>query len=123
METKRLKRLPVGIPYLSTSMTPRCDYIERLANANKWTNEETVRQLAKQYDGYHFTWPSPDIFNPFSLLNAFARNRINNYWFASGTLSTQCKDSNKVLTNKILTKNFITFLLYLLVFLYSKFNI
>ena len=64
METKRLKRLPVGIPYLSTSMTPRCDYIERLANANKWTNEETVRQLAKQYDGYHFTWPSPDIFNP-----------------------------------------------------------
>ena len=66
-------------------MTQAYDYIERLANANKWTHEETVRQLAKQYDGYHFTWPSPDIFNPFSLLNAFARNRINNYWFASGT--------------------------------------
>ena len=66
-------------------MTQAYDYIERLANANKWTNEETVRQLAQQYDGYHFTWPSPDIFNPFSLLNAFARNRINNYWFASGT--------------------------------------
>ena len=66
-------------------MTQAYDYIERLANANKWTNEETVRQLAKQYDGYHFTWPSPDIFNPFSLLNAFARNRINNYWFSSGT--------------------------------------
>src|SRR5574344_649473 len=66
-------------------MTQAYDYIERLANANKWTNEETLRQLAKQYDGYHFTWPSPDIFNPFSLLNAFARNRINNYWFASGT--------------------------------------
>ncbi len=66
-------------------MTQAYDYIERLANANKWTNEETVRQLAKQYDGYHFAWPSPDIFNPFSLLNAFARNRINNYWFASGT--------------------------------------
>ena len=66
-------------------MTQAYDYIERLANANKWTNEETIRQLAKQYDGYHFTWPSPDIFNPFSLLNAFARNRINDYWFASGT--------------------------------------
>ena len=66
-------------------MTQAYDYIERLANANKWTNEETVRQLAQQYDGYHFTWPSPDIFNPFSLLNAFARNRINDYWFASGT--------------------------------------
>ena len=66
-------------------MTQAYDYIERLANANKWTYEETVRQLAQQYDGYHFTWPSPDIFNPFSLLNAFARNRINDYWFASGT--------------------------------------
>ena len=29
-------------------MTQAYDYIERLANANKWTNEETVRQLAKQ---------------------------------------------------------------------------
>ena len=66
-------------------LTQAHDYIERLANANKWTDEETVRLLAQQYDGYHFTWPSPDIFNPFSLLNAFARNRIENYWFSSGT--------------------------------------
>ena len=61
------------------------DYIERLAKANEWPNDEAVNQLTQQYDGYHFTWPSPDIFNPFSLLNAFARNRIENYWFASGT--------------------------------------
>ncbi len=61
------------------------DYIERLAQNNKWTYDETVRLLAQQYDGYHFTWPSPHIFNPFSLLNAFARKRIDNYWFASGT--------------------------------------
>ena len=66
-------------------LTQAHDYIERLANANKWTDEETVRLLAQQYDGYHFTWPSPHIFNPFSLLNAFARKRIDNYWFASGT--------------------------------------
>ena len=61
------------------------DYIERLARANEWTNEEAVSQLTKQYDGYHFTMPSPDIFNPFSLLNAFNVNRLENYWFASGT--------------------------------------
>ena len=66
-------------------LTQAHDYIERLAQNNKWTYDETVKRLAQQYDGYHFTWPSPDIFNPFSLLNAFARNRINNYWFESGT--------------------------------------
>ncbi|MDD5992815.1 MAG: AAA family ATPase [Prevotellaceae bacterium] len=66
-------------------LTQAHDYIERLAQKNKWTYEETVTLLAQQYDGYHFTWPSPDIFNPFSLLNAFARNRIDNFWFASGT--------------------------------------
>ncbi len=66
-------------------LTQMQDYIERLARASEWTYDETVERLAQQYDGYHFTWPSPHIFNPFSLLSAFARNRINNYWFASGT--------------------------------------
>ena len=66
-------------------LTQAHDYIERLAQKNEWTYDETVSLLAQQYDGYHFTWPSPDIFNPFSLLNAFARKRIDNYWFASGT--------------------------------------
>ena len=66
-------------------LTQMHDYIERFSEANQLTNEETVGQLAQQYDGYHFTWPSPHIFNPFSLLNALARNRIDNYWFASGT--------------------------------------
>ena len=66
-------------------LTQMHDYIVRFSEANQLTNEETVEQLAQQYDGYHFTWPSPHIFNPFSLLNALARNRIDNYWFASGT--------------------------------------
>ena len=61
------------------------DYIGRLAQANEWTIEETINQLRQQYDGYHFTWPSPDLFNPFSLLNAFNVNRLENYWFSSGT--------------------------------------
>ena len=44
-----------------------------------------MRKLKERYDGYHFTWPSPDIYNPFSLLNAFSKNKIDNYWFGSGT--------------------------------------
>ena len=66
-------------------LTQMQDYIERLARANEWTIEEATNQLKLQYDGYHFAWPSPDLFNPFSLLNAFNANRIENYWFASGT--------------------------------------
>ena len=66
-------------------LTQAHDYVERMATVNKWTFDDTVERLAKRYDGYHFTWPSPHIFNPYSLVNAFARNRINDYWFSSGT--------------------------------------
>ena len=66
-------------------LTKMQDYLEQLAIANEWTHEEAVEQLTKQYDGYHFTWPSADIFNPFSLLNAMLDKRLDSYWFASGT--------------------------------------
>ncbi|WP_410468303.1 AAA family ATPase [Bacteroides finegoldii] len=41
--------------------------------------------MKENYDGYHFTYPSPDIYNPFSLLNAFADGKFGSYWFGSGT--------------------------------------
>ena len=59
-------------------------YIERLAVSQEMSKEETLQKLKEKYDGYHFTWPSPDIYNPFSLLNAFANDELNNYWFGSG---------------------------------------
>ncbi len=60
-------------------------YIERLAVSQEMSKEETLQKLKEKYDGYHFTWPSPDIYNPFSLLNVFANDELNNYWFGSGT--------------------------------------
>ncbi len=60
-------------------------HIECLAGALEMTCEETRLKLKEKYDGYHFTWPSPDIYNPFSLLNALERKKIDNYWFGSGT--------------------------------------
>ncbi len=59
--------------------------IERMAEENEMTDEEAVEQLKMTYDGYHFTWPSPDIYNPYSLLIAFNKNEIGDYWFGSGT--------------------------------------
>ena len=61
------------------------EQIKELGEENGMTDEETIDMLTRKYDGYHFSKKMQDIFNPFSLLNAFARNRINNYWFASGT--------------------------------------
>ena len=61
------------------------DYIDDFAEAQEITREEAIEGLKLQYDGYHFTWPSPDVFNPFSLLNAFQDHDYTNYWFGSGT--------------------------------------
>ena len=49
------------------------------------TQEETFTLLREYYDGYHFSAQSPDIFNPFSLLNAMTKGKLGYYWFASGT--------------------------------------
>ena len=65
--------------------TQMWDYVERLALKYEQTPEQTFDELKKKYDGYHFTWPSPDIFNPFSIMLAFANNNIQSYWFESGT--------------------------------------
>ena len=60
-------------------------YIERFALSQEMSKEDTLLKLQEKYDGYHFTWPSPDVFNPFSLLNAFEDGKLNSYWFGSGT--------------------------------------
>ncbi len=65
--------------------TQMSDDIDALAAKLKLTREETIGRLTEQYDGYHFTWPSPDVFNPFSLLNCFADGKLDAYWFGSGT--------------------------------------
>ena len=61
------------------------DDIDELAQHLELNREETVLELKKHYDGYHFCWPSPDVFNPYSLLNCFADGKIDDYWFGSGT--------------------------------------
>ena len=67
---------------MATQMDKDLDILAERLNVNR---EEVVKKLKAHYDGYHFTWPSPDIYNPFSLLNAFADGRLDSYWFGSGT--------------------------------------
>ena len=65
--------------------TQMSEDLDLLASRLETTREQTLERLKDNYDGYHFTWPSPDIYNPFSLLNAFADGRLDSYWFGSGT--------------------------------------
>lgn len=59
--------------------------VERMAQANNETYEEACAHLKKQYDGYHFSKACVDVYNPFSLINAFAQRSYENYWFSTGT--------------------------------------
>lgn len=59
--------------------------IERIAQANNETYEEACRHLKRQYDGYHFSKNCEDIYNPFSLFNAFSQKDYKSFWFSTGT--------------------------------------
>ena len=58
-----------------------------LADARGLTREKCLDRLANMYDGYRFYPAGPNVYNPFSLLNAFADRDFGAYWFGSGTPS------------------------------------
>ncbi len=59
--------------------------IDMLAKTLGYSRDVTIAKLKEHYDGYHFSKSSPDIFNPFSLLNCFTKRVLGAYWFTSGT--------------------------------------
>ena len=61
------------------------DDIDELAKEQEMPREEAISKLKENYDGYHFSAKSPDVFNPFSLLNCFSTKNFGAYWFTSGT--------------------------------------
>ncbi len=61
------------------------DDIHELASANGQTFEQACDRLKEDYDGYHFCPDSPGMYNPFSILNTFAKKTYGSYWFETGT--------------------------------------
>lgn len=61
--------------------------ISNLSYATGSTEEETLKKLKKEFDGYHFSNTEEDIYNPYSILNTFDNERFGHYWFESGTPS------------------------------------
>lgn len=61
------------------------EYIRDLSETLQMSYEDLLRELQERYDGYHFVEDSEGLYNPFSLLNTFARKKLGNYWFETGT--------------------------------------
>ena len=60
------------------------DDIDMLADALGYSREMMIAKLKENYDGYHFSKKSPDVFNPYSLLNCFSKKELGAFWFSSG---------------------------------------
>ncbi len=59
--------------------------VQNLAASQGTTIEVAMRELKTRYDGYHFAENTVGIYNPFSLLNTFAKRKFDDYWFETGT--------------------------------------
>lgn len=70
---------------LNTTLRP-C--VEEYAKNLELSVEEAYALLKKNYDGYHFSPRSQDVYAPFSLLNALNDNDTRHYWFESGTMTS-----------------------------------
>jgi hypothetical protein len=62
--------------------------IDKLAKIKKVSRDEMLAKLKDKYDGYHFTNALIDVYNPYSILNAFDTKDLGDYWFESGTSTT-----------------------------------
>lgn len=67
---------------------PLAPDVALLAERMGVSEEGCQAALKAKYDGYRFCDGSPDIYNPYSLVNALQNGRIGPYWFSSGTPSS-----------------------------------
>ena len=59
--------------------------IQELATVQQTTYEGVSEKLRINYDGYHFAPNTGGMYNPFSILNTFAKMTFGSYWFETGT--------------------------------------
>ena len=83
--------------------------ISEMAVRMEYTADEMKKVLKKQYDGYHFSNNlQADIYNPFSIINAFNKMEIEDYWYESGTPTYLQKllEGHKVNMQKLISKSY-----------------
>lgn len=82
--------------------------IHTMAEINGYSDDEMKAVLKKHYDGYHFSSRMLDIYNPFSIINAFSRMEIYDYWYTSGTPTYLAKlmEGHHVNIQKMISKEY-----------------
>ena len=60
-------------------------YIRHFAEQSHQSYEEVRKNLQRMYDGYHFVEESVGLYNPYSVMNALSKKKMDKYWFMSGT--------------------------------------
>ena len=77
-ELNNIKNISMDEPYAAICgiseeemLTQMSDDLNLLADKLKVTRDEIIGQLKGNYDGYHFTWPSPDLYNLIEMLNKY----------------------------------------------------
>ena len=80
--------------------------IAQMADESRCSISEMKAILKKQYDGYHFSGKLVDIYNPISIINAFAKQRIDSYWYQSGTPTYLAKllDGHRINIQKLINR-------------------
>ena len=64
------------------------DYIDVLANHQELSRDECISEIKRWYNGFYFSENLSEhlsVYNPFSTLLLFEKNKFTNYWFASGS--------------------------------------
>jgi hypothetical protein len=59
--------------------------LKALGARRRMSDEEVWAKMECEYDGYHFCDGGEGVFNPFSVLNTFAKRRFTHEWFRTGT--------------------------------------
>lgn len=76
--------------------------IQELAEAQSMSLIDACRRIKDDYDGYRFHPKSEGVYNPFSVLNTFAKKEFGDYWFETGTptlLVKMLRESDYELSN------------------------
>ena len=84
--------------------------VSELAEMEGLSDDEMRMKLRQKYDGYNFSKRMRGVYNPFSLLNAFAAEEMGDYWFSSGTPTylINLLDRDNVNLNEIVGKYYDT---------------
>jgi hypothetical protein len=67
-----------------------------LGGKNGKSYEQTLAEMRKRYNGYHFAKHCEGMYNPFSILNTLAKQDFAYYWFRTGTPTFLIKLLQKV---------------------------